>query len=609
MLPRPPIEFRAGDDLPAIVARFAREIPERIALVDGSRTVTWRELAAGVDRVAAALATRNGERVVVLANNSVEYVQAFFGALRAGLCVVPLPTLASLEALALMITDSSATVFFASAAYRETAQRLAASRELECVGFDFESDGFRRYESWLGAERSFTPPPIAGSDAFDVFYSSGTTGTPKGIVHTHAARKASYAGSRSRYFSSDTVNVIATPFYSNTTCVTWFLTTANGGTNVILGKFSPDAFCDAVERHRATHAMLVPVQYERLLESTRFANSERSSLRYLFSTSAPLRAETKRRLLDQTSAELVEIYGLTEGGPVTLLEARQHPDKLASVGKPAPGSEILVVDEAGRELPRGAAGEVVGRSATLMSGYLNRPEDTAAVLLQVDSGTPFFKTGDLGRFDEDGFLYLLDRKKDVIISGGFNVYATDLEAVLLRHPDVLEASVIGVPSERWGETPLGLVVTPRRLCVRRGDPRILQRRARQDPALERDRGPSRAPQKCDRQGAEARAPRALLEARVTQAGSRRAPTSRAIVCSPLAGARWLGSRRCHHSFACSADHSPATLHSSKRLRSTLALAGRTSTLFSRQERTMSSTSRGTSRPSAIEGLSGGVCRW
>jgi long-chain acyl-CoA synthetase len=181
-------------------------------------------------------------------------------------------------------------------------------------------------------------------------------------------------------------------------------------------------------------------------------------LTYLFCTSAPLRAETKRRLLDRTTAELVEIYGLTEGGPVTVLEARRHPDKLASVGKPSPGSEVLVVDDTGKEVPRGEAGEVVGRSANLMSGYLNRPDDTAATLLHARDGTPFFKTGDLGRFDADGFLYLLDRKKDVIISGGFNVYATDLEAALLRHPDVAEASVIGVPSQRWGETPLGLIV-------------------------------------------------------------------------------------------------------------------------------------------------------
>jgi acyl-CoA synthetase (AMP-forming)/AMP-acid ligase II len=255
--------------------------------------------------------------------------------------------------------------------------------------------------------------------------------------------------------------VLATPFYSNTTCVTWLITTARGGTNVVLEKFSAEAFLDAVERRKGTHAMLVPVQYDRILDSPRFAGADLSSMRFLFSTSAPLRAETKRRILDGTRADLVEIYGLTEGGAVTVLEARKHPDKLASVGRPGPGVDVRVVDETGREVPPGATGEVIGRSANMTSGYLNRPDDTKAMELVLGDGadgTLFYKTGDLGRFDADGFLYLLDRKKDVIISGGFNVYATDLEAMLLCHPDVREACVIGIPSERWGETPLGLVV-------------------------------------------------------------------------------------------------------------------------------------------------------
>jgi long-chain acyl-CoA synthetase len=157
-------------------------------------------------------------------------------------------------------------------------------------------------------------------------------------------------------------------------------------------------------------------------------------------------------------AELVEIYGLTEGGPVTVLEASRYPDKLASVGKPAPGYEVRIVDDDGRDVPAGSAGEVVGRSPNMMSGYLNRPDETQAMLWRDAAGALYFRTGDLGRFDDDGFLYLLDRKKDVIISGGFNVYASDLEAVLARHPGVAEVTVIGVPSERWGETPLALVV-------------------------------------------------------------------------------------------------------------------------------------------------------
>jgi acyl-CoA synthetase (AMP-forming)/AMP-acid ligase II len=141
-----------------------------------------------------------------------------------------------------------------------------------------------------------------------------------------------------------------------------------------------------------------------------------------------------------------------------VLDARAFPNKLASVGRPAPGYDVRVIDDTGRDVPAGQAGEVIGRSANMMNGYMNRPEETSAMLFRDASGALYFKTGDLGRFDEDGFLYLLDRKKDVIISGGFNVYATDLEGVLATHPDVAEVTVIGVPSERWGETPIALVV-------------------------------------------------------------------------------------------------------------------------------------------------------
>ena len=459
-LDTPKLPFSAGDDLPSMIARTAASRPNDVALIEGDRRVTWSELAEGVARVAGALLSKprqRGDRVAMLAGNSVEYVTAFFGALHAGLCAVPLPTLASAESLALMLEDSGSKVLFASSAYRDVAEGLLRGRGVEGVGFDFASDRFVSYAAFVEQGRAVAPAAVSGSDAFDVIYSSGTTGVPKGIVHSHAARKASYAGSRAAYFSQSDVNALATPFYSNTTCVTWFLSTAAGGTNVILGKFSPEAFLGAVERHHITHAMLVPVQYDRILASDAFGKTDLSSLRYLFSTSAPLRAETKRKVLDTTTAELIEIYGLTEGGPVTVLEARKHPDKLASVGVPSPGIDVRVVDEAGQRVPPGQAGEVIGRSSNMMDGYLNRPEETNSMLFRTD-GALFFKTGDLGRFDEDGFLYLLDRKKDVIISGGFNVYATDLEAVILRHPDVAEATVIGVPSDRWGETPLALVV-------------------------------------------------------------------------------------------------------------------------------------------------------
>jgi acyl-CoA synthetase (AMP-forming)/AMP-acid ligase II len=177
-----------------------------------------------------------------------------------------------------------------------------------------------------------------------------------------------------------------------------------------------------------------------------------------YCTSAPFAAELKADIVKRWPGGLVEIYGMTEGGGVCLLVAHEFPDKLHTVGRPSPGHDMRVIDEEGNELPPGSVGEIVGRSATMMSGYNNRPDATDAMKWWDAEGDLFYRHGDIGRFDEDGFLTLMDRAKDMIISGGFNIYPSDLEAVLIQHPGVVEAAVIGAPSEEWGETPVGFVV-------------------------------------------------------------------------------------------------------------------------------------------------------
>lgn len=163
-------------------------------------------------------------------------------------------------------------------------------------------------------------------------------------------------------------------------------------------------------------------------------------------------------LITRWPGRFLEVYGLTEGGCTVILDATAHPDKLATVGRPAPGTDIRIIDPDGRELPRGETGEIVGRSPLMMIGYHHRPEETEALLWRNAEGQIFFRSGDLGAFDEDGFIRIVGRKKDVVISGGFNVYASDLEDVLLQHPAVREAAVIGIPSDAWGETPWAVVV-------------------------------------------------------------------------------------------------------------------------------------------------------
>lgn len=446
---------------PQILRDWADVHPDQNALIDDTRAITWSELIDRVERLAARLidtGLKRGQAVAILGVSNINYALVFLATVRAGGVAAPLTTSASAGQLAGMAEDSGARHLFID---------KARSDEL---GADFMADLIRvpldEIDTWMGSPGShapdFTPAP---GDPFNIIYSSGTTGIPKGIVHAHQMRWRQFASTGLSYLEAGLPvrSLASTPLYSNTTMVAFLAPLFAGGTVRIMSKFDCAKWLEYAQTDRTTVTMLVPVQYQRLMDFTGFDEFDLSALAMKYCTSAPFSPELKREVLGRMPGGLVEIYSMTEGGVVCLLAAHEFPDKLHSVGRPAPGSQIKVLDDQDNEVPPGIAGNLVGRSETMMSGYKNSPDKTAeAQWIDPDSGPDddgvWMRMGDIGRIDEDGFVELVGRAKDMIISGGFNIYPSDLEAELEKEDDVAEAAVVGIASRQWGETPVGFAV-------------------------------------------------------------------------------------------------------------------------------------------------------
>ncbi|MGH1452699.1 MAG: class I adenylate-forming enzyme family protein [Paracoccaceae bacterium] len=449
----------------AVIAANAERMGDKPALVCGDVTLSWRAFGDQVARVSGALQARGvqrGDMVASLAENSAAHVVLFAAVVSAGACMVPLPFSATADALRAMIADSGAQILFASDTQAGLAAQIGARTVL---GLDMVDD-------WGSNAAPAAPADVRPQDLFNMIYSSGTTGMPKGIIHDHRFRSRQLGRITRFGLTEDARMLISTPVYSNTTLFGLLPMLTLGATLVIMPKFNVTGFLTLSQDWRVTHTVLVPVQYMRLMNAPEFGQFDLSSYRCKFSTSAPLPGALIAKVMERWPGNLIEVYGMTEGGVSTALNCGEFPDKWDTVGRAGEGSDLRVIDDQGNELPTGEMGEIVGRSTSMMTGYHNLPDKTAELLWRDEQGRDFIRSGDMGRIDADGFLQLLDRKKDMIISGGFNIYAADLEAVLRAHSDVADVAVIAIPSPDWGETPLGFVVLNKGAHISADDLRI-----------------------------------------------------------------------------------------------------------------------------------------
>jgi long-chain acyl-CoA synthetase len=458
-------------DLQQILERAVRFYPDRTAVVCGRTRFTYHGLAERVRRLCQALqglGIAKGDRLAILMFNCHRYFELYYATPEMGALAVPLNVRLSASEIAYILKDSGSNTLFVGPEFlpllAEIRDQLPALRHCIFTGDGPPPDGFEGYEQLLSAARpDFTATPVLPDDLAALFYTSGTTGHPKGVMLSHANLLANaYHILASMTWQDEEVYLHACPMFHIADGPTSHFITWLGGTHVIIPGFKPDLALEVMERERVTATLLIPTMINFLIHHPDVEKRDLSTLRRIAYGGAPMPAELARQAMQTLACGFIHLYGLTESSPLlTYLPPEQHmadgpPEKvrrLLSCGRAVIGARLRVVDGRGHDVPTGEVGEIIAKGPNIMVGYWNKPDETAEALRD-----GWLYTGDLASMDEEGYVYIVDRKKDMIITGGENVFSTEVENALYTHPAVLEAAVVGVPDATWGEAIKAVIV-------------------------------------------------------------------------------------------------------------------------------------------------------
>ncbi|HEX2196911.1 MAG TPA: long-chain fatty acid--CoA ligase [Actinomycetota bacterium] len=434
-----------------LLDRSAAQAPDKPALLTSAGgTVTFAELAGHAGRAAAGLAAAGigpGDRVAIAMHNVPEFVYAYFGALRAGAVVVPLNPTLTVPEVGRVLADSGATLVTGVPPAAEAARAAAEEAGIRYV------DG----REWPATEDPPPTRPAADDDLAVLAYTSGTTGDPKGAMLTHGNLLANLEQQMSipdaRVEPSDVLLLSLPLFHIFGLNVTLGLLARTGATGVLTERFEPVECLRLIQQHRVSVMFGAPTMYTALANTPGADQYDLSSVRLAISGAAPLQPEVLSRFKELFGVDVYEGYGLTETAPTLTSNRMAEAPRAGSIGKPLPGVEIRLVDEAGDDVELGDPGEILARGPNVFQGYWNKPDETRRAF-----DGEWFRTGDVAVQDEDGYLYIVDRKRDMVIVSGFNVFPSEVEQALTENPKVAEAAVVGVPHAYTGEAVKAFVV-------------------------------------------------------------------------------------------------------------------------------------------------------